>query len=205
MTDASERGKVFLSHTSEMAKYPHGRSFVQAAKDAVNEAGFLSDDMQDFPAASMSPVELDTKRLLECDIYLGILGFRFGMPVRDQPQLSYTQHEFRTAKEAGKTHLVFLLDQNAEGLPGSVFRDDEFQSQQDAFRQEVLNLDGQGLVCQFFKSADELHRLIVRALKHLQPPPIAKDRTPQLLAAWHTHTQQQWKKHWSDGSSAKKP
>ena len=39
------------------------------------------------------------------------------------------------------------------------------------------------------------------------PPPIviAKDRTPQLLAAWHTDTQQRWQKHWSDGSSEKKP
>ena len=204
MTDPSEQRKVFLSHTSEMAKYPLKPSFVQAAKDAVNEAGFLSDDMQDFPAASMSPVELDTKRLLECDIYLGILGFRFGMPVRDQPQLSYTQHEFRTAKEAGKTLLVFLLDEKAVGLPGYIFRDDEFQSEQNAFRQEVLNLEGRGLVCQFFKSADELHRLIVRALKNPQQG-TRPDRTPQLLAACHTHSQQQWKRHWSDGSSAEKP
>ena len=169
MTDISIPHKVFLSHTSEMALYPKstdGRTFVAAALDAVREAGMVATDMRDFAAASMSPAELDTERLLECDVYVGILGFRFGMPVRDQPELSYTQHEFRTAKKAGKTLLVFLLHEDAEGLPGSVFRDREFQSQQDAFRQEVLDLDGKGLVCQFFKTADELQRLVVRALQY---------------------------------------
>jgi len=158
--------KVFLSHTSEMAEYPDGRSFVTAALDAVREAGMVASDMRDFPAASKSPTELDTERLLECNIYLGILGFRFGMPVRDQPDLSYTQHEFRTAKEAGKTLLVFLLDEESLGLPGSVFLDRQYGSQQEEFRQEALNLDGKGLVCQFFKTADELQRLVLRALQY---------------------------------------
>ncbi|MEJ7596248.1 MAG: SUMF1/EgtB/PvdO family nonheme iron enzyme, partial [Planctomycetaceae bacterium] len=164
MSQPAPATKVFLSHTSEMAEHPKEKSFVQAALDAVREARMIAADMQDFPAASMSPQELDTRLLLDCRIYIGILGFRYGMPVRDQRYVSYTQHEFRTAKEAGKTLLLFLLHEEAIGLPGTMFRDGEYGKQQEAFRQEVLNLDGNGLVCQFFKTADELQRLIVRAL-----------------------------------------
>lgn len=167
MTDSTKTGKVFLSHTSEMAEYPHGRSFVQAAKDAVNEAGFLLDDMQYFPATDKSPRQLDTDRLLACEVYVGILGFKFGMPVRDQPDVSHTQHEFRTAHQAGKELLVFLLSEDVEGIPASAILDRQYGTQQEAFRQEVMNLDGKGLVCQFFKTADELHRLVLRALQYL--------------------------------------
>jgi len=165
MSQPAPATKVFLSHTSEMAEHPKEKSFVHAALDAVREAGMIAADMRDFPAASMSPQELDTRLLLDCGIYIGILGFRYGMPVRDQLDVSYTQHEFRTAKDAGKTLLVFLLHEEADGLPGTMFRDGEYSKQQEAFRQEVMNLDGKGLVCQFFKTADELQRLIVRALQ----------------------------------------
>jgi hypothetical protein len=171
MNGSAKTFRVFLSHTSEMAAHPQGRSFVAAALDAVREAGMVAVDMRDFPAASKSPTELDSEQLLPCDIYVGILGFKFGMPARDQPDLSYTQQEFRTAKAAGRTLLVFLLDETADGLPGTVFLDRQYGAQQEAFRQEVLNLDGKGLVCQFFKTADELHRLVLRALHYCSRDP----------------------------------
>ncbi len=200
MPDSPTPRKVFLSHTSEMTDHPTPRSFVTAALDAVREAGMTAIDMRDFPAASMSPAELDTKHLLDCDIYLGILGFRYGMPVRDLPDLSYTQHEFRTAKAARKKLLVFLLDEKSEGLPGTVFLDRQYGSQQEAFRQEVLNLDGKGLVCQFFKTADELHRLIVRALQYSSrepgdnpaPGPAATNGFEAVLARYCERQTQIW-------------
>ena len=169
--------KAFLSHTSEMAEYPQPRSFVQAAKDGVIEAKCLVDDMQFFPGSDQSPRELDTERLLQCDVYVGILGFKYGSPVRDQPEVSYTQHEFREARRAGKRLLVFLLDEQAEGLPPAATRDVTYGGRQDAFRQEVQDLGGAGLVCQKFKNADELQRLLVRALRHLQSP-IEQGDTP---------------------------
>ena len=119
--------KVFLSHTSEMAKYPEGRTFVEAAMDAVIEAGFTLDEMKFFPASGGSPRELVTERLAPCEIYVGILGFKYGSTVRDQPDVSYTQYELRTAKELGKTLLVFLLDEEAEGLVVSHIGSDNYQ------------------------------------------------------------------------------
>jgi hypothetical protein len=68
-----------------------------------------------------------------------VLGTRYGSPVRDQPEVSYTELEFNTATEAGMDRLVFLLDMAAEnvGIPLSESIDREFGDRQDAFRRRV--------------------------------------------------------------------
>ena len=114
--------RVFLSHTSLMAKVPEGRSFVQAAMDGVNEVkAAKAHDMRAFLARDQSPAAYSVEEVLETGIYVGIIGFDHGSRVSDGDPRSYTELEFDTATEAGMTRLVFLLDDQATGLPGSVF------------------------------------------------------------------------------------
>ena len=143
--------RVFLSHTSELREFPQGTSYVAAAERAVSAAGHVIVDMADFPAADRPAAQLCADRVRGCDVYVGVLGTRYGSPVRDMPEVSYTELEFDTATEAGLARLVFLLDTDADdvGIPVSRLIDHEFGARQEAFRRRVRD---SGLVMQSFAS-----------------------------------------------------
>ena len=132
---------MFVSHTSELREFPAGRSYVAAAERAIMACGHTVVDMADFPAADQIPAELCAERVRGCDVYVGVLGTRYGSPVRDEPDVSYTELEFDTATEARLPRLVFLLDTDAAdvGIPLSKLIDHEFGTRQEAFRRRVLD------------------------------------------------------------------
>ena len=156
-----------MSHTSELREFPAGRSYVAAAERAIIACGHAVVDMADFPAADQVPAELCAERVRGCDVYVGVLGTRYGSPVRDEPDVSYTELEFRTAAEAGLPRLVFLLDTGAAdvGIPPSRLIDHEFGARQEAFRRRVL--DDSGLVAQVFSNPGTLGQLVERSLREL--------------------------------------
>ena len=158
--------RVFLSHTSELRDFPKGGSFVAAVERAVSACGHVIVDMADFPAADEVPAELCRERVQSCAVYVGIFGTRYGMPVRDQPQVSYTELEFDTATAAGLARLVFLLDTDAAevGIPLSKLIDLEFGARQEAFRRRVQD---SGLVTQAFTDPATLGQLVERSLREL--------------------------------------
>jgi tetratricopeptide (TPR) repeat protein len=160
------RWRVFISHTSELRNFPRGKSYVAEVERAISAAGHVIVDMADFPAADQPAAQVCVDRVRSCDVYVGVLGTRYGSPVRDKPEASYTELEFDTATQAGMDRLVFLLDTDAEdvGIPLAQLIDREFGTHQDAFRRKVRD---SGLVTQSFANPAQLGRLVERSLRDL--------------------------------------
>jgi hypothetical protein len=156
--------RVFVSHTSELREFPRGRSYVAAVERAISACGHVIVDMADLPAADLPAAELCAERVRSCDVYVGVLGTRYGSPVRDRPEVSYTELEFDTATEAGLERLVFMLDTGAEdvGIPAQRLIDLEFGARQEAFRRRVQD---RGLVTQSFVDPATLGQLAERSLR----------------------------------------
>ena len=157
---------MFISHTSELRDFPQGNSYVAEVERAISAAGHVIVDMADFPAADQPPAQNCAGRVRSCEVYVAVLGTRYGSPVRDLPQVSYTELEFNTATEAGLDRLVFVLDTDADdvGIPVSKLIDHDFGLRQEAFRCRVQD---SGLVTRSFSSPATLGQLVERSLREL--------------------------------------
>ena len=160
------RWRVFISHTTELRDFPASASYVAAVERAISAAGHVIVDMAGFAAAGQAPARVCAERVRGCDVYVGVLCTRYGSPVRDRPEVSYTELEFDTATEAGMDRLVFMLDTDAAdvGIPLSRLIDREFGARQDAFRRRV---QGSGLTTQSFANPAALGQLVERSLRDL--------------------------------------
>ena len=158
--------RVFLSHTSELRQYPQAGSYIAKAERAVSAAGHTIVDMADFAAIDQAPASVCIDKVKGSDVYIGIFGLRYGSPVRDQSEISYTELEFNTATEMSIPRLVFLLDDDSEdhGLPAKALKDREYGDRQDAFLKRVRDA---GLTLQPFRNPDDLKGLVERSLREL--------------------------------------
>ena len=158
-------GQVFVSHTSDMARFPEDRPFVQAALDGVARAGMAPVDMRYFAARDGKPADYCRQRVGECEVYVAVIGFHYGSLVPGD-SVSYTELEFQAASDAGVPRLVFLLDEVAH----PAVLNEAGRGPVQEFRQR---LRGGGLVVREFGSADGLELEVFHALSEL-----AGDRWP---------------------------
>jgi Domain of unknown function (DUF4062) len=73
------------------------------------------------PRRRPDPAHLYADLVRGCEVSVGVLGTRYGSPVPDKPEMSYTELEFDTATDADLPRLVFMLDTHADnvGIPVS--------------------------------------------------------------------------------------
>ena len=118
------------------------------------------------------------QQVRRADVYVGIIGFRYGSPVRDDPERSYTELEFAAATELGLPRLVFLLDEDAVlPLPQSYLSDPGSEERQRTFRQRIRT---RGRRSSGSGHRTELELLLFQALTDLRE---ASRRRARLLVA----------------------
>jgi len=120
--------------------------------------------MGEYTAANLPPLTKCLNDVAACDVYVGIVAFRYGaLPPGSEE--SYVELEFNRAREYGKPTLVFIRNQDAlDGI--------DLGARIERFRQKLLRQEG-WTAC-IFKSKEELVDRVAEALRVVSPPPSPK-------------------------------
>jgi hypothetical protein len=94
-----------------------------------------------FPPRDQRPAEYCTAKLSRADLYVGVIGIRYGSPVPHRTGLSYVELEFESATAFGLSRLIFLICQRSPHLP-SIRQSAEHRLRQLAFRRRLAAHSG---------------------------------------------------------------
>jgi tetratricopeptide (TPR) repeat protein len=140
----------------------------ELAHKACLEAGVFPIGMEQLPARDESGVAVSLEMVDQADIYVGVYAFRYGW-VPDGQDISITEMEFDRAvarKAEGKLReiLVFIAHEEHPVTKRDVEADKIAQEKLDKFKARAAD----GRVRKEFKSAEELHRLVLQALNEFK-------------------------------------
>jgi tetratricopeptide (TPR) repeat protein len=163
--------RVFLSHTSDLREHPQDRSFVAAAEAAVLRTGHAVADMAYFAARDTEPATYCIDMVGKADIFVCIVGRRYGSQVPDRPDVSYTELEFEAATGMGLTRLIFVCE-DVDPVEQSI----EDHDRQEAFRQRLQDV---GVTPAWVASPSELELRLLHALVELKTETKARGHPPE--------------------------
>jgi Domain of unknown function (DUF4062) len=111
--------RVYISSTFEDLKDHRA-----AAYHTLRRMGHDSIAMEDYIATERRPLDKCLDDVAHSDLYLGLIGWRYGFVPRhdNAAEQSITELEYRKATEADIPRLIFLLDPSYEWPPE--FRDE---------------------------------------------------------------------------------
>lgn len=162
LTKKGSRLDIFVSHTVELDDYPNDLSFIEATCRAIMRVGCHPVEMSDFGARPDQPAEFCRAQVELCDVYIAIIGLRYGAIVPDHSSaVSYTEFEFEVAAEAGIPRLIFLLEPG-KSLPPRMRDRDEGRIRQ--FRARV---QGSDLIVNTFRTPEGLEAAVSQALSNV--------------------------------------
>jgi hypothetical protein len=129
---------VFLSSTND----PHVRSYRLAAREVFEEEEFhtrwYAREMDEFTASGASSLEECRRLVLECAIYIGILGPFYGS-VNDAAGMSYSEYEYTVARDANREIGIFILPDSvlSQSPPEVIYRQGHLLARQVEFRNKL--------------------------------------------------------------------
>lgn len=174
----------------------------------IRTAGHIPLGMEWWPAMDMLSLEAINEAIGACDVYVGIVGGRYGSTLQDPNDsnaiISYTQYEFRLAVELKKYILIFVMEESDYKVYRNKQLDNDpdrrFDQELNNFRQEVQRDDlfGTRLVRffpfdpetnpDFSKTTGSITRDILGGLYQLETRLAGKGLVPsdsELLASGH--------------------
>jgi hypothetical protein len=129
-----DRPSIFLSSTTlDFFKYR------RSIKEALQSRGFPTIVMEDFPPSPDGVAGISIQKVRESDIYVVLLGYRYGTGFPEPSSPSVTELEFREARQTGK--LIFAYIPNEQDPP--------------VFEYEVKDFDGKWMTVRMTR--DNMH------------------------------------------------
>ncbi len=170
--------KIYISSTSKDLKKERA-----AVRDAILGLSLFPVGMETDPASEKRPLDLCLQQVESCDIYIGIIAWRYGyVPDKNNDDnLSITRLEYEKAGEKGIDRFLFLLQDDAPWKTKFV---DQNREEICGFRRLLEN----NHKVKYFENPDELkahvnQTLTLNVIKGQQPigPTEEKQEVPDLL------------------------